>query len=329
MKRRQLIGALGATALGAAMPALAQQPPKVWRIGFLTAYGSRESSGGRVDAFLQGLRELGYVEGKNIAIEWRFAGGDYTRLPGFAAELVREKADIIVASATSATHAARKATGTIPIIALGVGDPIGTGLAASLARPGGNITGFSIMSPDIIPKRVELLLAIAPQTKRIGVLGNPDTAGAYPINLKIVQIAGKTAGVDVLTFPARTPAEIERGFALMAKERIRAAIIFTEALFIQQTKQITELAIKHRLATMYPYRAFVDAGGLMSYGPDDTEAYRRGAIYVDKIIKGAKAGELPFEQPAIFHLVINGKTAKALGLKITQELLLRADEVIE
>ena len=328
MKRRQLIHALGATVCVSALPALAQQPPKVWRIGFLTAYGSRESSGGRVDAFLQGLRELGYVEGKNIAIEWRFAGSDYARLPGLAAELVREKVDIIVTSASSASRAAQKATGTIPIVALGVGDPVGYGLAASMARPGGNITGFSIISPDIIPKRLELLLAIVPQTKRIGVLGNPDTV-AYPGNLKSVQAAGQKAGVNILPFNARTPEEIERSFAMMAKARIRAAVVFADALFIQQTTSTSAMAIRHRMATMYSYRVSVEAGGLMSYGPDDTEAYRRGAIYVDKIIKGAKAGELPFEQPAKFHLVINGKTAKTLGLKISQELLLRADEVIE
>ena len=328
MKRREVIGVLGAAACGNALPALAQQPPKVWRIGFLTAYGSRESSGGRVDAFLKGLQDLGYLEGKNIAMEWRFAGSNYTLLAGFAAELVRAKVDIIVTSASSASRAAQKATSTIPIVALGVGDPVGYGLAASLARPGGNITGFSIISPDIIPKRLELLLAIVPQTKRVGVLGNPDTV-AYPGNLKSIQAAGQQAKVSIQPFNARTPSDIERGFAMMAKERIRAAVIFADALFIQQTASISTLALRHRMATMYSYRVSVEAGGLMSYGPDDTEAYRRGAIYVDKIIKGAKAGELPFEQPAIFHLVINGKTAKALGLKITQELLLRADEIIE
>ena len=328
MKRRELIGVLGAAACGNALPALAQQPPKVWRIGFLTAYGSRESSGGKLDAFVEGLRKLGYVEGKNITIEWRYAGNDYKRLPGLAAELVHEKVDIVVTSASSASRAAQKATSTIPIVALGVGDPIGYDLAASLARPGGNVTGFSIISPDIIPKRLELLLAIVPQTKRVGVLGNPDTM-SYLGNLKSIQAVGQKAGVTILPFEARTPADIERGFVTMTKERIRAAVIFADALFIQQTASISTLALRHRMATMYSYRVSVEAGGLMSYGPDDTEAYRRGAIYVDKIIKGAKAGELPFEQPAIFHLVINGKTAKALGLKITQELLLRADEIIE
>ena len=327
MKRRQLIGALGAAACAAAIPTLAQQPAKVWRIGFLAPY-SRSSSQGRADAFLQGLRELGYVEGKNIAIEWRFTDGDYRRIPGLAAELVREKVDIIVASGTVPTRALQQATNTIPIVAVAVGDPVGAGFAASLARPGGNITGFSIISPDIMPKRLELLMAIAPKIKNIGVLGNTGTSN-YPRNLKSVQAAGQKAGVNIRPFTASTLEEIERGFDTMTKERIRAAIIFPDAFFIQETTRIAELATKHRLATMSAYRATVVAGGLMSYGPDDTEPHRRGAIYVDKILKGAKPGELPFEQPTTFHLVINGKTAKSLGLKISQELLLRADEVIE
>ena len=326
INRRRLVGALGAAACGAALPTVAQQP-KVWRIGVLSAY-SQANPRGRVEAFQQGMRNLGYIEGKNIVIERRFADGDYKRLPSLAAELVREKVDVIVAIGSVATSPAQQATKTIPIVALAVGDPVGTGFATSLARPGGNVTGFSVISPDIIPKRLELLLAIAPRTKQIGVLGNPRTP-TYPIALKSLQAAGRKADIGFLPFLASSPDEIESRLAEMAQKRLRAAIILADSFLNQYMTRVAELSVKHRLATISPYREYVVAGGLMSYGPEDTEAFRRGAIYVDKILKGAKPGELPFEQPAKFHLVINGNTAKALGLKIPQELLLRADEVIE
>ena len=330
MNRRQSFQALSAAACGTLLPALAQQAPKVWRIGFLAARSRPTPAKPDIwyDMFTQSMRKQGYIDGKNLVIEWRFADGDYKRLPGLAAELVREKVDLIVAASTVATQAAKNATTSIPIVAVGVGDPVGTGFAASLARPGGNITGFANISPDIGPKRVELLIAIAPQTKNIGVLGNPDVP-TYPIALKGIQAAGQKAGINILPFPARTPEEIERSLTAMSKERIRAVVVFADSLFMLQTKQIATLVNKHRLAAVFSYRAYVEAGGLMSYGPDDAEGYRRASIYVDKILKGAKPGELPFEQPATFHLAINGKTAKTLGLKISQELLLRADEVIE
>lgn len=332
IERRKIIMTLGAGALlplAALTPVAARaQQSKVWKIGYLAATTAQSQAQARLGAFLQGLRGLGYIEDKNIKIERRFAEGDYNRLPGLAAELVGEKVDIIVASSTVSTQAAKRATASIPIVAIGVGDPLGTGFAASLARPGGNVTGFSIISPDIIPKRIEILLAAMPKTKTFGVLANPGIP-TYPIVLKSIQANAQKAGVNAALFHASSPAEIERAFAAMVKDRIRGVLVLADSLFIQQSKQITELTAKHSLAAMFAYRFFVDAGGLMSYGPDDDEAYRRAAIYVDKIFKGAKAGELPFEQPAKFHLVINGKTAKTLGIKLSQELLLRADEVIE
>jgi len=274
------------------------------------------------------MRDLGYVEGKHFVIEARYADGKTERLPDLAAELVRSKVDVIVATGTPLYQALQKATKTIPIVITTSPDPVRDGFAASLARPGGNFTGLSSNNAEAIPKHVELLMTAVPRLSRIAVLRNPDNVGSFP-QLKSIQAAAQKTGLQVLPVDARTPDGIERGFSTMAKERAEAVIIPGDTFFLQQVRQIAELALKHRLPSTYVTREYAEAGGFMSYGQNITENFRRAATYVDKILKGAKPGELPIEQPTIFELVINRKTARAIGLTIPQELLLRADRVIE
>jgi putative ABC transport system substrate-binding protein len=329
MNRRKLLVAFGLGALAAALPSIAQQQGKIWRIGFLAPRSRPTSSDPDVyGAFPQGMRELGYVEGKNFVVEWRFADGKFERLPGLAAELVRMKVDVIVAAGTVATEVAQRATTTIPIVIAASVDPVGSGFVKSLARPGGNITGLSLATSDFSPKHLELLMTAVPKLSRVAVLVSPDNS-AHPGVLKSVQAASQKLGVQVLPVNARTPEDIERGFAMMKRERAEAVIVAADAFFFLQRRQIAELALRHRLASMASNREYAAAGGLMSYGQNIADFYRRAATFVDKILKGAKPGELPIEQPTIFELVINLKTAKALGLAIPQELLLRADKVIE
>ncbi len=274
------------------------------------------------------MRELGYVEGKNLVIEWRFAEGKAERLPGLAADLLRLKVDVFVTQGSPAASAAQKATATIPIVMGSAGDPVGGGLVKSLARPGGNITEFSNLNVDIGPKRLEMLLSMVPKLSRVAILLSPTNPG-HATNLKTVQAAAQTSGVKILPVEARTPQEIENAFSTMTREHAGAVIVAADALFTQQVRQIAELAAKHRLPSISTFREYAEAGGLMTYGSNLTDQYRRAATYVDKIFKGAKPGDLPVEQPTKFELIINGKTAKALGLKIPQSLLISADRVIE
>ena len=326
--RRKLLVVLGA-ALAAPLASFAQQPGKIWRIGFLAPRSRPTSAEPDVySAFPQGMRQLGYIEGKNFVIEWRFADGKFERLPGLAAELVQMKVDVIVAAGTVATQVAQRATTTIPIVIAASLDPVGSGFVKSLTRPGGNITGLSLATSDFSPKHLELLMTVAPKLSRVAVLVNPDNS-AHPALLKSVQAAAQKLGVQVLPVSARTPEDIERGFSMMKRERAEAVIVATDAFFFLQRRQIAELALRLRLASMATNRQHAEAGDLMSYGQNVADFYRRAATFVDKILKGAKPGELPIEQPTIFELVINRKTAKALGLTIPQELLLRADRVIE
>ena len=329
MNRRDAVVRLVALSAAPAA-AFAQQQGNVRRIGFLAARSRSTQSNPDVyyDAFTQGMRELGYVEGKNLVIEWRFAEGKYERLPALAAELVRMKVELIATNSTPATEALQRATSTIPIVAIAVGDPIASGFAASLARPGGNITGLSLITIDLGPKYLELLKLIMPALSRAAVLENPGNP-VDPAILKSVEAAGRQLGVKVLPVDASTLEEIERGFAAMGRERADAVIILPDSFFIRQRRQITELAARNRLPSMFSFREDVEAGGLMSYGVNMADIFRRAAIFVDKVLKGAKAGELPFEQPTKIHLAINRKTAKALGITISQELLFRADEVID
>ena len=326
--RRRFLLALGAGALAAPRGSLAQPSSKVARIGFLY-FGSRQSSmdTGRYDAFVQGMRELGYVEGTNLVIDARFGDGKAERLPGLAAELARLKVDVIVATATPALRALQHAT-TIPVVGTITGDPVGDGFAASLARPGGNITGLSISAADLGPKLLELLKAAVPRLSRVGLLLQSENP-SHPPRLKRIMFAAQTAGVQVVLAEAATAPEIERAFAMMAKERPHAVIIFPDTFFVQEARQIAAQALKHRLPSVSTNHEYAEAGGLMTYGANLTDNFRRAATYVDKILKGAKPGDLPIEQPTRYSLVINRKTAAALGLTIPPALLGQADELIQ
>ncbi len=327
--RRQFLIAFGACALAAPLGAFAQQPAKVWRIGFFY-FGSRQSAmdTGRYQLFLQGMRELGYVEGKNFVIEARFADGVNQSLPGLAAELVESKVDVIVTTGSPANIAAQRATRTIPIVVTVSSDPIGERLAASLARPGGNVTGLSSVNVDVVQKHVELLTRTLPRLLRIAVLLNPDNAGHAPM-LENIRGAAQRTDKQVQVVRAGTTEEIERGFAAMTSGRADALIILGDTFFLQQIRQIAGFALKRRLPSIATIPEYAEAGGLMSYGSNITAGFRRAATYVDKILKGAKPGDLPIEQPTTYELVVNSRTAKALGIAIPQELLLRADKVIE
>ncbi len=327
--RRKLVVALGVGALNAQRGAFAQQAGKIWRIGFL-GFASRPAS---IDShvfggFPRGMRELGYVEGKNLSIEWRFADGQRERLAELAAELVRLKVDVIVVSASSATIAAQSATAAIPIVFAAVNDPVSQEMVKSLARPGGNITGRANITDDLGPKRMELLLGMLPKVSRMAVL--VDSSGAVQGRAgELLPAAAQKRRVTLVRLEAGTPQEIERAFATMVREKVGALIVLFTPLFNQQRNQIAELAAKHKLPTVTGDRGFVEAGCLMSYGASLTDDFHRLASYVDKIFKGAKPSDLPVEQPTRFELVINDKTARSLGLKVTPELLLQADKVIE
>jgi putative ABC transport system substrate-binding protein len=305
-------------------------PGMVRRIGFL-AIRSRSTPANPdayYDAFVQGMRELGYVEGKNLTIEWCFAHGKYERLPGLAADLVRMKVELIVSHGTEGTQAAQRATSTIPIVTAAVGDPVASGFAASLARPAGNVTGLSTIVNDLAQKHVELLKTMMPRLSRVAVLLNSGNAN-HAANLKSAEAAAQNVGITILPVNARTPEEIERGFAAMRRQGAEAVIVVSDPFFTGQRTHFATLAATNRMPSMFPYREYVEAGGLMSYGPDVADFFRYAANFVDKILKGAKPNDLPFEQPTRYHLVINLKTAKALGLTIPSMLLAQADESIE
>jgi putative tryptophan/tyrosine transport system substrate-binding protein len=306
----------------------AQQPGKLYRIGILTNKASDPAEARLWQAFRSGLRERGWIEGQNIVLEFRAAEGNTARLPELAADLVRLKVDLIVARSSTFVPAAKEATSSIPIVFLIHADPVLTGHVTSLARPGGNITGLAIMMTDLAPKEIELLISAVPAAKRIAVLWSPDTP-SHPPALKAVEEAGRTLHVHVQAVGARTAAELEGAFAAMARARAQAVLVLGNPFFLGERQRVAELAIKHRLPTMFNAKDNVEAGGLMSYSPNFDDLYQRGASYVDKILRGAKPADLPVEQPTKFELVINLKTAKALGLTIPQSLLLRADQVIE
>jgi putative ABC transport system substrate-binding protein len=310
----------------APLRAFAQPQSKVWRIGYLSS-SARSATVNAFGAFRQGMRELGYIEGKDLVIEARFADGVYDRLPGLAAELVELKVDVILADASPAIRAAQKATNTVPIVMGSTGDPVGSGFVQSLARPGGNITGLALMSSDASAKLLDLLREVVPHLSRVAVLVSPSSS-TYRAIVQNVQAAGKDAGIEIVPVEAKTPLEIENGFAVMARAKAEAVIIGITPFLIQQYGQIVELAAKYRLPSISGFRRYPEAGGLMSYGQYIIDNFRRAATYVDKILKGTKAAELPVEQPTTFELVVNLKTAKELGLTIPQSLLLRADEVI-
>ena len=279
-------------------------------------------------AFQQGLRDLGYVEGKNIRIEVRFAEGDYDRVPDLAAELVRLKVDIIVAYSTVATRAAQNVTRSIPIVMSGVVDPVTTGLVAGLGQPGGNVTGLSLMAPELVGKQLQLLKELVPKVSRVAVLWNPANASGRP-QLREAETAARVLGLRLQPLEARGPDELDRAFAAMTRERAGGVIVLVDGVLIDSRIQIARLAEKTRLPAVYGLREHAEAGGLMSYGASPADLNRRAAIFVDKIHKGAKPATLPVEQPTKFELVINMKAAKTLGRAIPRSLLQRADQVIE
>jgi putative ABC transport system substrate-binding protein len=306
----------------------AQQPGKVYRVGILTNNASDPAEARLWQAFRQGLRELGWIEGANILLEFRGAEGNPARLPELAADLVRLKVDLIMARSSQFVQPAKEATSSIPIVFVVHADPVRLGHVASLARPGGNITGLANLQTDIGPKELEILISAVPGSKRIAVLWNPDTPSHTP-GLKAVEEAGRPLRVQVQAFGARTASELEGAFAAMARARAQAVLVYASPFSFAERDRVAALAIKYRLPAMFGVKEAVEAGGLMSYAPNYADLYRRGAVYVDKILKGAKPANLPVEQATKFELVINLKTARVLGLTIPQSVLGRADQIIQ
>ena len=323
MDRRTFLSTLTGGLLAAPLAATAQQGAKISRLCYLAL--SPHTS---YDAFLQGLRDLGYADGRNLVIDYLSADARFDRFPALAAECVRLKADIIVAVTTPGALAAKKATTTIPIVSPATGDPVATGIVASLARPGGNVTGLSLMGPGLSGKRLALLKETVPGISRAAVLANfADPIAAPQVN--DMENTARGIGIHLRTYDVRTPEELPGAFAAAARDGAEGILATIESIFLGQRTRVVELAVRHRLPAVYPYREFVDAGGLMAYGPNVPRVFQRAATYVDKILKGAKPGDLPIEQPTKFELVINLKTAKTLGLTIPPSLLQRADQVIE
>jgi putative tryptophan/tyrosine transport system substrate-binding protein len=326
MKQKIIVLTLSAMLLALCSSAGAQQSTKVPRIGYLAAT-SLSALAARTEVFRQGLRELGYVEGKNIVIEWRSAEGKLDRLSALAAELVRLKVDVIVTTGPTATRPAKEATSTIPIVMAQDIDPVGTGFVASLARPGGNITGLSSLVPEISGKQLELLKEIVPNLLRVAVLwasSNPANAQA----LKEIERAAVTLAVKLQPLDILGPKDIETAFRAASKRRADAVLVLQNGVAIAHRTEIAEFSIKSRLPAIYPRSVFVEDGGLMSYGASFADMDRRAATYVDKILKGAKPAELPVEQPKKFEFIINLKAAKHIGLTIPPNVLARADRVI-
>jgi ABC-type uncharacterized transport system substrate-binding protein len=324
--RRTFLATVIAGSLAASLAAVAQQAGKVYRIGFV--WDSPTVWPHALAAFRQGLRDLGWVEGQNIVVEYRWAEGRFDRLPSIMDELVRLNVDLIVAPTSIYTGAARRATSTIPIVFVSHADPIGSGHVASLARPGANVTGLTIIMSETMAKSLELLKATIPGLTRVAVIWDPATPSHVP-GVKAVEAVGRTLGLRLQTLAVRSATEFDNAFSAIVQERADAVLVLSTPLFMGEARRLAELALAHKLPTMFGPREHVEAGGLLSYGPDRADLYRRAAAYVDKILKGANPADLPVQQATKFELVINLKTAKALGLTIPQAVLLRADEVIQ
>jgi putative ABC transport system substrate-binding protein len=329
MKNKITVLTLCAMLLALCLPAEAQHPPKIPRIGYVSGTGSPSDPGPYVEALRQGMRDLGHVEGKSFVIEYRGAEGKVDRIQSLVDELVQLKVDILVVPILSAIRAAMQGTKTIPIVMVTGLDPVATGLVDSLARPGGNITGLATLAQDLSGKRLELLKEVVPRLSRVGVLRNPDEQTAA-LALKEYETAARVLKIQLQSIDVSgSNPDLERAFQTAAKGRAGALITVTTAALFIQRKRVAELAIKHRLPSLYQGSAWVEGGGLMSYSTDDLAMYRRAATYVDKILKGTKPADLPIEQPTKFEFVINLKTAKALNLNIPQTVLFRADRVIK
>jgi len=327
MDRRTFVSTAAGALLVKAFPANSQPAAKVPRIGVLHAV-TEASASQTAAAFTQGLREHGYVEGQNVVVERRFANGVAEQISGIAAELVRLKVDVIVTTTDVAIAAVKRQTQTIPIVMASSTDPVGTGFVASLARPGGNVTGLSSVSPELSAKRLELLKETVPGLSRVALMWNPDVRGAV-LEYKETEGAAQSLRLQLQSVEVSRADDFDRAFSALTTGRAEALIVVGSALAFTNRSQIASLALKNRLPTMSAISEYADAGALISYGPNLADLWRRAATYVDKILKGAKPGELPVEQPTKFELVINLKTAKALGLTIPPSLLRRADEVIQ
>jgi ABC-type uncharacterized transport system substrate-binding protein len=326
--RRAFIAMVGGSILGGPLAADGQQVGKVYRIGYLTV-PSREAAQGVADSFQLGLRDLGWIEGQNVVVDYRFADSNLDRLPDLAAELARLRADVIVAGANAAVIAAKTATRTIPIVMFLTVDPVGSGLVASLARPGGNVTGLTTTAgPEIYGKQLQLLKDAFPRLSRVAVLVNP-ALPSYARLLQEVEIATRALGLQRRITEIRDPGEFDNAFAAITTAHLDAIFIPSDSMFYQHRVRLAQLAAKTRLPAMWGRREHAEAGGLMAYASDLNDLARRAATYVDKILKGAKPADLPVEQPTKFELIVNLKTAKTLGLTIPQTLLLQANEVIE
>jgi len=326
ISRRTFLGTVTGGLLAAPLLAVAQQAGKLYRVGFL--WDSPAMFPDAIEAFRKELRDLGWVEGRNIVIEYRWSEGRFDRLRGLAEELVRLKIDVIVAPTSIYTGAARQATSTIPIIFMSHADPVGSGHVASLARPGGNVTGLSLMMPETNAKLLELFKEAVPGLSRVAVIWDPATPSHGP-GLNAMEVAGRALGLRLQTVAVRSATEFDSAFSAITRERASGVLVLSTPLFIAEARRLADLALKHKLPSMFGPRVHAEAGGLLSYGPDRADLWRRGAIYMDKILKGASPGDLPVQQPTTFELVINLKTAKALGLTIPQLVLARADKIIE
>jgi putative tryptophan/tyrosine transport system substrate-binding protein len=325
MNRRDFVTFLGGAVAACPLVARAQQPGKAARIGYLAIRAPMSAD----EALLQALRELNWIEGRNIVIERRFSAGNFDRLREFAAELVRLKVDAIVAVASAGTQAAKDATASIPICFVNAGDPVGQGFVMSLARPGGNVTGVSFdASPDITAKQLQLILETVPKASRVAVLWNP-TSPFLRSYWSVAQAAAPALGVVLQSLEVQDASQYETAFKAIGRDRADALVVLSDSFATFHRARIAELAAEHRLPVLYGHRQYVEAGGLMSYGPSLFDVYRRAAAYVDKILKGTRPADLPVEQPTKYELVINLKTAKALGLEVPLTLIARADEVIE
>ncbi len=328
MERRAFLASAVATWLTAPRVATGQAR-KSWRIGLLTEGPSKDlHPEAPTNRFVDALRDLGYVEGQNLVIEYRHADNRPERIPEFAADLVRLKVDVIVAVTTRDSVAAKAATSTIPIVMLAVGDPVGAGLISSLARPGGNVTGTSVLMPDVAGKRLELLRDIVPKLRRVAILGNRQNASAAA-DMRATETAARVLGVTVHSVEVDSVSRLDAAFADIARSRPDGIVVIQDSITLWHRREIAAAALRTRLATVFPSAAYVKDGGLVGYGPDMHAVATRAASYVDKILKGARPGDLPVEQPTKFELVINLKTAKALGLTIPPSLLARADQVID
>jgi putative tryptophan/tyrosine transport system substrate-binding protein len=327
IRRRDFISLLGGSVLGTAvacpLAARAQQPAKVWRIGIVVE-GMRSAA---YDGFLQGMSELGYVAGKDYLIDWRFADGRYLRIVELVGDFAKLNIDLIFLGSPAMVYPVRQATRTIPIVMGYSVDPVGNGFVPNLSHPGGNITGLASSGEDTSAKQLELLAAVVPKLARVGLIQNPENSNSSSV-LKRTQAAARTAGLDLVPVDARTPQDIDEAFQVLSRERVGAVEISSDRFFLTQQQRIADLALKHRLPSIFAERAYVEAGGLMSLGESLKDFYRHAATFVDKIFKGARPGDLPIEQLSLFNLVINRKTAEGLGVALPPRTNLSAYEVI-